>query len=199
MAFSNYGNTGPFTNNTVPPGISATFLNNVENFLDQIISSAVADSHITADGAGNETAVSLTVTAAGTGLTVQHNALISGTLSVTGAATLNAAGTALSVAHNATISGTLTAPTIGGTTFTGVVNFNNTINLVQGSISRINFGFTAVTTGGTSISHGLGVVPQAVLITPSTNVTAWASSSMSSSTFTAFVSSNNNVWWLAIA
>src|SRR5258708_6931061 len=52
-----YANTGPFTNNATP-GISATFLNNIENFLDSI-TSAPYDSHITADGSGNLTVVSL--------------------------------------------------------------------------------------------------------------------------------------------
>ena len=31
-----YSNSGPFVNNTVPPAINATFLNNVENFLDSV-------------------------------------------------------------------------------------------------------------------------------------------------------------------
>ena len=164
MTFTTYANTGPFTNNAVPPGINATFLNNVENFLDQIVSSAVADSHITSDGSGNETAVSLTLTAAGTGLTVQHNATVSGTMTISGA------GTGLSVAHNATISGTLSVP---GTLAVGTVNSGavtaNSVSFTQGSIARIAFGFSAVTTGGTTITHGLGVVPSAVLITPSTS------------------------------
>ncbi len=74
MTFTPYSNTGPFTNNVVPPGISATFLNNIENFLDQIDSSAVADSNVTANGSGALTAVSLTLSGSGTGLTVNHNA-----------------------------------------------------------------------------------------------------------------------------
>jgi hypothetical protein len=61
MTFTPYSNTGPFTNNTTPPGVSATFLNNIENFLDQIDSSVVADSNITANGAGALGAASLTV------------------------------------------------------------------------------------------------------------------------------------------
>src|SRR6266568_3183567 len=104
MTFTAYSNTGPFTNNVVPPGISSTFLNNVENFLDQIDSSAVADANVTANGSGALTAVSLTVTNSGTGLTVNHNALvsgnmtISGTETVAGAATFNGSGTGLTVA-----------------------------------------------------------------------------------------------------
>lgn len=82
MTFTPYSNSGPFINNSVPPGINATFLNNVENFLDQLDSSAAADVHITSDGAGNETLLSANLTGAGTGLTVQHNALVKGNLTV---------------------------------------------------------------------------------------------------------------------
>src|SRR5260221_13332643 len=84
ISFAVYGNSGPFTNNVTPPGINATFLNNVESFLDQIISSAVADANVTANGSGALTVVSATMTAAGTGLTVSHNALVSGVLTTTG-------------------------------------------------------------------------------------------------------------------
>src|SRR5260221_13249126 len=84
MTFATYGNTGPFTNNVTPPGINATFLNNVESFLNQIISSAVADANITANGSGALTVVTATMTAAGTGLTVQHKALARGELTTTG-------------------------------------------------------------------------------------------------------------------
>src|SRR6266702_7401810 len=57
MTFTPYSNTGPFTNNVVPICISATFLNNIENFLDQIDSSAVSDLNVTANGSGALTAV----------------------------------------------------------------------------------------------------------------------------------------------
>src|SRR5258708_39399457 len=84
MVFVAYANTGPFTNNVTPPGISATFLGNVESFLDQIVAPLVADSHVSADGLGNVTTLSATLTSTGTGLTVQHNALVSGILTTTG-------------------------------------------------------------------------------------------------------------------
>ncbi len=191
MTFTAYSNSGPFTNNVVPPGISSTFLNNIENFLDQIDSSAVADANITANGSGALTAVSLTLSGSGTGLTVQHNATITGTLTQTGAASFNAAGTGLTVAHNATVSGALTVN--GATTLNGV------LNLIAGSISRIAFGFSAATTGGTAITHGLGTTPTLVLICPRTTQTTFAVDSVGSTTFTAFVGTNCNVWWLAIA
>src|SRR6266571_2112129 len=152
MTFTPYSNSGPFQNNIVPPGISATFLNNVENFLDQIDSSAVADANVTANGSGALTAVSLTVTGSGTGLTVN-----------------------------------------GATTLNGV------LNLIGGAISRIGFGFNAATTGGTAITHGLGATPTIVLICPRTTQTTFAVDSVGSTTFTAFVGTNCNVWWLAIA
>lgn len=58
MSWANYANTGPFVNNAAP-GISATFLNNIESFLDQVIAPAAGDSHYTTDGAGNLTTVSV--------------------------------------------------------------------------------------------------------------------------------------------
>lgn len=54
-----YSNTGPFTNNITPPGISSTFLNNVENFLDTVNTMAT-DSNNTSDGSGNATVHSMT-------------------------------------------------------------------------------------------------------------------------------------------
>ena len=74
------------------------------------------------------------------------------------------------------------------------------IVLTHGTLTRVAFGFSAITTGGTTITHSLGVIPSAVLITPSAaGLTFYVSSTMTSTTFTAFISTNNNVWWLAIA
>jgi hypothetical protein len=121
-----YSATGPFTNGT-SPGISATFLNNVETFLGY-----AADTNITTDGSGNLTVASIAFT--------------------------------------------------------------------HGTLTRIAYGFSAVTTGGTTITHNLGVTPSAVLTTTSASaVTCFVNSSMTSTTFTATVSTNNNIWWLAIA
>lgn len=67
-----YSKTGPFVNSSAP-GISATFLNNVETEL-AAINSAATDSHITSDNTGlmtlpglnvNPTAVTLTGSTAG--------------------------------------------------------------------------------------------------------------------------------------
>src|SRR5229473_2276427 len=84
MTFAAYANTGPFTNNVTPPSLSAQYNNNIESFLDQIVAPLVADSHVTADGLGNVTTLSVTLTSTGTGLTVQHNATVSGILTTTG-------------------------------------------------------------------------------------------------------------------
>jgi hypothetical protein len=54
-----YSNVGPFTNNN-SPGISSTFLNNIESFLDQIDSPIVTDANISAVG-GTITALGLIV------------------------------------------------------------------------------------------------------------------------------------------
>ncbi len=42
MVWVNYANTGPFTNNVTPPGINATFLGNIESFLDQFSTSVAS-------------------------------------------------------------------------------------------------------------------------------------------------------------
>src|SRR5258707_15052260 len=84
MTFSAYAQQGPFTNNVQPPSLSATYNNNIESFLLQILAPLVADSHVSADGLGNVTTLSATLTSTGTGLTVQHNATVSGILTTTG-------------------------------------------------------------------------------------------------------------------
>lgn len=72
--------------------------------------------------------------------------------------------------------------------------------LTHGTLTRIAFGFAAVTTGGTTITHNLGVNPTAIFLQVSASgITAYASSTVTTTTFTAFVSTNNNIWWLAIA
>ena len=53
-----YVNAGPFVNTVTPPSINATFLNNLENFLDSINGTAY-DTHVSSDGSGNVTVVSL--------------------------------------------------------------------------------------------------------------------------------------------
>ena len=62
MTFTPYANSGPFVNNTTPPGINATFLNNIETFLDSITQSIVNDSHVTTDGSGHVTVVQIKLT-----------------------------------------------------------------------------------------------------------------------------------------
>src|SRR6266568_2779993 len=197
MTFTAYANTGPFTNNVTPPGLSATYNNNIENFLDQIICNIVADSIVTTNGSGVITASSLTVTAAGTGLTVNHNATISGNLTLTGtlteagAATFNAAGTGLTVAHNATVNGNFTV--------------NGTLNLANGSLIAVAFGLIgALTNSGTTITHGLGGTPSFVggQVSTGTGNTGAVVAYVTSLTSTTFVISTNSVsnfpvYWIA--
>ena len=122
-----YSLTGPFTNGT-SPGISATFLNNVETFL-----AYAADTNITTDGSGNLTVASVALT--------------------------------------------------------------------HGTVTRIAFGFSAITTGGTTVTHNLGANPTAIfMLASSASVTqVYASSTVTTTTFTAFtVGANGNCWWMAI-
>ena len=116
MVFVAYANTGPFTNNVTPPGISATFLGNVESFLDQIVAPLVADSHVSADGLGNVTTLSATLTSTGTGLTVQHNATVSGRITCSGINFPTGSVTRMNVfTGSASSSGTLQAHGLGAT------------------------------------------------------------------------------------
>src|SRR5437660_11606727 len=161
MAFTPYANTGAFINNTTPPGISSTFLNNIENFLDQIVSSATADSSITSDGSGNLATTGTMQTANGkafrskdTGGTVRNLLLIDGSNQVK----LGAANT-----NNIILVDKSGNPlfTVSGN---GAALNAGTLSLIAGSISRIAFGFSSVSSGGTTITHNLGAVPEVVLI-----------------------------------
>src|SRR5260221_6348189 len=152
MTFATYGNTGPFTNNVTPPGINATFLNNIESFLDQIISSAVADANITANGSGALTVVSATMTAAGTGLTVQHNALVSGVLTTTGNHVANGGMNIGTIRDNTTGAPQATLVTAG-------ITINNPLNAVLKAIGGgptpppLEPGVFGATTSGTTPTH----------------------------------------------
>jgi hypothetical protein len=57
-----YTRSGPFTNGGAP-GISATFLNNVENFLVSLgtstVNTAATDTHVSSDGSGDVTVKSI--------------------------------------------------------------------------------------------------------------------------------------------
>jgi hypothetical protein len=145
-----YSNTGPWNNNALP-SISATFLNNVESFLDLLTSSAAQDVNVTSNGSGLLTITGLTVSGAvtlngaGTGLTVAHNATITGTFTVTGDATFNGAGQSITAAHNISVGGTL--------------------NLGTGSLTKIASFSGVAGTSPTFFNHNLGVVPDLVLLT----------------------------------
>ncbi len=137
MAWVNYANTGPFTNNVTPPGINATFLNNIESFLDQFATSVDADNNITTDLSGNMVVTSIkarlwsksghslvdfnfgSVNATSAGVSVTH-----GLKNVAGAAT--APGTILVTANSGTANVTVVAGGVTTTTFTvfSSVNIN---------------------------------------------------------------------------
>ena len=55
MAWTKYSDSGPFTDNTTPPGISAGLLNNIESFLNQFAGSVVTDGSISTNGSGTLT------------------------------------------------------------------------------------------------------------------------------------------------
>ena len=83
----------------------------------------------------------------------------------------------------------------------GIALLLGTLSFLHGSISRIAFGFSAVTNAGTAIAHNLGAVPDAVFICPSASgITFWVDTgaSFTSTSMTVHTSANNNVWWIAI-
>lgn len=72
--------------------------------------------------------------------------------------------------------------------------------LTHGAIARIAFGFSSVTTGGTVVTHNLGVAPSGVFVqVAGISATAFVTNYTSTTTMTVTVSTNCNVWWLAIA
>jgi|SRR6185312_1397743 len=74
------------------------------------------------------------------------------------------------------------------------------ISPTHGSITRIAFGFAAVTTGGTTVTHSLGAVPAGIFVCPAgVSTTYHIDNYGSTSTMTITVGSNCNVWWLVIA
>lgn len=190
MSFVAWANAGPWTNNTGPPFINATYLNNIDSFLDQITSSVVADANITANGSGNMVVGGgLTVNGAGTALSIAHNATVSGTLTSTGNHVANG-GMNTNTIRDATNGNTGMDLSAGS----GLVKFPHGLSLIVGSLSRIWIsGALAIASGGTSVSHGLGVTPDFVIGTldegaAGTNVIGIAYGSMSSSSFTAYAS-----------
>ena len=178
--------------------------------LDQIVSSAVADANITANGSGALTAVSETLTGAGTALTVSHNALVSGILTTTGNHVANGGMNINSVRDNS--SGNLALDLSAGT---GEVKFpvgvKGIIKSVGGghTLQDFNFGLASnVNNAGVTITHGIknasgtSVQPTAILATLfNAGLTESAmADTVTSTTFrlTTSTSSTRNVWWLAL-
>lgn len=102
---------------------------------------------------------------------------------------------------NSTITGYNNVPKDSALSSSGGVLQCNAISPTSGQITRIAFGAASATTGGASVSHGLGATPTAIIVTAdnsssSVNVVA---SGAGSSSFTVTSSINTTVWWLAIA
>jgi len=74
---------------------------------------------------------------------------------------------------------------------------NGTLSFLVGSISKINFGLTSVTTGGTAISHGLGATPSFIVVQVTVNSSAFVSG-IGATTFQCTPTVNQNVFWLAM-
>jgi hypothetical protein len=208
MTFVAYANTGPFTNNVTPPALSATLFNNMESFLDQIVASVVADANITANGSGALTVVSETITGSGTGLTVQHNAVVSGTLTSTGNHIANGGMNTNTIRESG---GTVAMDLSAGT---GEVKFpvdmKGVIKSIGGghTLTDWNFGTVSANNGGTTVTHGLkdkngtAQIPTVLFVTMDNlalNEVAMADNA-NSSTFrvSTSTSTSRTVWWLAL-
>jgi hypothetical protein len=162
---------------------------------------------VTANGSGAVTAVSITLTASGTGLTVQHNATVSGVLTTTGTITANGGLNTNTVRDN--VGGTTAIDLSSGGGLAkfphGITLTGGTLNLLAGSITRIWIsGQLSIAVAGTSVSHGLGATPDFVIGTldvgaGTTNSIGIAYGSMNSSSFTAYTSAGTqNCRFLAI-
>ena len=68
----------------------------------------------------------------------------------------------------------------------------------SGQITKIAYGFTAVTTTGTTITHNLGVTPSCTLVTP-TSLTSFSVTGYTSTQMIITVGTNCNAWWLVLA
>ncbi len=170
----------------------------------------MADANITSNGSGALTVVSATMTAAGTGLTVQHNALVSGVLTTTGNHVANGGMNVNSIRDNS--SGNLAMDLSAGT---GEVKFPVSVKGVIKSIGGLhtltdwNFGLaSSVNNAGVTITHGIknasGAAAQPTAIFATLFNAGLSESAMAdtvgTTTFrlTTSTSTTRNVWWLAL-
>lgn len=127
------------------------------------------------------------------------------------AAGLDVTGGGADVTGSSTFHSGLTVT--GGTLTTGAITASGTItansgfnlgggvlSLLVGSMTKIAFGFSSVTTGGTTITHSLGTIPSGIFVqVAGLNATAWVTNYAATNTMTVTVSANCNVWWLVVA
>ena len=121
----------------------------------------MADSHVSADGLGNVTTLSTTLTSTGTGLTVQHNATVSGILTTTGNHVANGGMNVNTIRDNNNgntaidlSAGSGLAKFPHGITLTG-----GALSLLLGSLTRISIFTGSATSSGNTQAHGLGATP----------------------------------------
>lgn len=85
----------------------------------------------------------------------------------------------------------------------GNISTAGVLSLIAGSISRIKFGFQAIASGGSTVTHGLGVTPTAIFIQngSGTGGIVYTVTAPGATTFT--VTPNpataTNVYWMALA
>jgi len=121
----------------------------------------VADANVTANGSGALTVVSATMTAAGTGLTVQHNALVSGVLTTTGNHVANGGMNINTIRDN--VGGNTAIDLSAGSGLAkfphGITLTGGALSLLLGSLTRISIFTGSATSSGTLQAHGLGATP----------------------------------------
>src|SRR5258706_3875451 len=72
---------------------------------------------------------------------------------------------------------------------------------LENFLAGFKYGFASFTTGGTLITHNLGVTPSGIFVTVAgvAGVTYFINGYASTTTMTVVVSTNCNGWWLVIA
>jgi hypothetical protein len=155
-----YSNTGPFTNNVTPPGVSATFLNNVENFLDTV-NSLATDANNTSDSNGNATVVTINVPNNGALRSKDSGGTVRQIVQLDSSNNLN-----IVAGGNNRIS----LKTSGGTEIarvnaSGLSLISGTFALLTGSLARISSFSGTATTTSTNFNHNLGAVPDIIMLT----------------------------------
>jgi hypothetical protein len=129
---------------------------------------------------------------------------------------LNFAGSSF-VATSMSLNGTQLQSTVGNSLFIGTQDSNRirfrpnnveqfsmdtTLHFVAGTLSKINFGFQAIASGGSTVAHGLGATPNAISIqngsgTGGISYTVTAPGAVTF-TVTPTPATATNVYWIAM-